>query len=120
MISRSPEEEEDQQQEQQEQTGSGRHRYRRLTETSVLHWPFMSFCVQTEQKKKKRHVWTRNWLGRCGQHGLSILQRELEVSCNDSNSQQQQPLIAKTTTNYQHITFLEQGSSQSQLNPEVG
>ena len=37
-------------------------------------------CCDKSNKKKRCRVWTRNWLGRRGQYGLSILQRELEVS----------------------------------------
>ena len=39
-------------------------------------------CGDKSKKKRRRRVWTRNWLGRRGQYGLSILQRELEVSSN--------------------------------------
>ncbi|KAA0722998.1 hypothetical protein E1301_Tti019038 [Triplophysa tibetana] len=36
-------------------------------------------CSDTKQKKKKKRVWMRTWLGRRGQLGLSVLQRELEL-----------------------------------------
>uniref|UniRef100_A0A1A7WNN8 DDE Tnp4 domain-containing protein n=1 Tax=Iconisemion striatum TaxID=60296 RepID=A0A1A7WNN8_9TELE len=34
-------------------------------------------CV--DEKKKRRRIWTKKWLGRRCQYGLSILQRELEI-----------------------------------------
>ncbi|XP_063761709.1 uncharacterized protein LOC134879242 [Eleginops maclovinus] len=36
-------------------------------------------CADSKKKRRRRRVWTRKWLGRRGQYGLSILQRELEV-----------------------------------------
>uniref|UniRef100_A0AAZ1XSW5 DDE Tnp4 domain-containing protein n=1 Tax=Oreochromis aureus TaxID=47969 RepID=A0AAZ1XSW5_OREAU len=36
-------------------------------------------CAERSKKKKRLRVWTRKWLGKRGQYGLSILQRELEV-----------------------------------------
>nr|XP_033486035.1 uncharacterized protein LOC117258913 [Epinephelus lanceolatus] len=36
-------------------------------------------CAEMSKKKRRRRIWTRRWLERRGQYGLSILQRELEV-----------------------------------------
>lgn len=36
-------------------------------------------CSEKTRKKKKR-IWVREWIGICGQQGLSVLQRELEVN----------------------------------------
>ncbi|ROL23491.1 hypothetical protein DPX16_18759 [Anabarilius grahami] len=37
-------------------------------------------CLEKRKKRKKTRTWTRSWLARRGQYGLSILQRELEDS----------------------------------------
>lgn len=36
-------------------------------------------CCDKKQKKKNKRVWVRKWLERRGQHGLFVLQRELEL-----------------------------------------
>lgn len=39
-----------------------------------------SVCRNVQKKKRRRRIWTCRWLRRRGKYGLSILQRELEVS----------------------------------------
>jgi hypothetical protein len=43
-------------------------------------------CTETERKKKKKRLWTRSWVARRGELGMSVLLTELEVMFNLHNN----------------------------------
>ncbi|KAK0152724.1 Protein ALP1-like [Merluccius polli] len=46
-------------------------------DTDALGVVLAVFCAEKKKKKKKR-VWTRSWVSRRGEYGMSVLQKELE------------------------------------------
>lgn len=56
---------------------SGNERKQTMDEAAIF--VLAVLCSEKEKKRKKTRQWTRSWIARRGQYGLSILQRELEV-----------------------------------------